>query len=178
MKTTLRRTLALTLGSVALAVGLGVPTASPAAAASCSDLSDIKGKVTSSQYSWAATRYTVDATITNGVTGCADSSVYYVLEVLDSSDRVALRIDSRYTSRRLGSGASYDTYIGSGTTDYISNGDSYIGFRVKAVNSRYGFVLNEDTWGVKAPNDGFDSATGDDVLTLGSCPATVRGSFC
>lgn len=180
MKTTLRRTLATALSAVALTMGLGT-IAAPAQAASCSDLSSLKGKISSSTYSWTSTRYQVDATVSNGVTGCADSSsVHYVLEVIDSSDRVALRIDSRNTLRGRGAGiGSYDTFIGSGTTDYIYNGDSHVLVRVAAVNSRYGIVLEEASWIVKSPNDGFNSATGDDVLTFGdSCKTHIRGSYC
>lgn len=180
MKSTLRRTLATALSAVALTMGLGT-IAAPAHAASCTDLSSIKGKVTSSQYSWTSTRYQVDATVTNGVTGCADSSsVHYVLEVSDSSGNVALRLDSRNTVRRWGSGAySYDTYIGSGTTDYVHNSDSHVLVRVAAVNSRYGVVLDEAKWYVASPNDGFDSATGDDVLSFSdSCKTYIKGSYC
>lgn len=168
MKTTLRRTLALTLGSVALAVGLGVPTATPAAAASCAEMTSVRGAIPhvavvtdSSGRKWQQVVFD-GVSVSTRVSGCAGNSAYRYLALMSYSGgtvggevsiaeprssfySTTVSFPSRQTYFWLPTGGGTVTLeVQAQTKDYFGN------WRTQATSS----------WRVDVPNTGFDSTTG------------------
>ena len=176
MKTSIRRTLALAAGSLALAAGLAVPTASPASAASCTDVLAIRGAapVATVNLMNGARTLNVSSTLTVGSTWCAADYVYS-LQVIDSNNRQVLSVGEATT--RVAS--SDEIALNSGTTSSIASSESALTFLVGVRPARGISSTTYESWLVSVPNSGYDSATNTNTIQFGqSCPAHIRGSYC
>lgn len=171
MKSTLRRTLALTLGSVALAVGLGVPTATPAAAADCTTVSSIRG--TSSDAYWTQPEMGLESgTGFEGVTVslpafCSSGTWRYQLEAsFSGGSEYVTSSSSTYsrtgTTRVAFPSMTVDTPGGSGTMTLTVTPRYY--------NGAFWVSREATEFYVSVPGS-FDSAVGTGMASGGSCSA-------
>jgi hypothetical protein len=167
MKTTFRRTIALALGSVALAVGLGVPTAAPAAAASCSEVTAVGGAIPHVAMVQDSSGKYWQQVVFDGVyaktsaSGCSSSSSWRYLALMSYSGGIiggeaSLLGNARYPSTTV-SFPSRQTYF------WVPPGDGTVTFEVQAQSKDYfgnWRTQTTATWRVKVPNTAFDSTTG------------------
>jgi hypothetical protein len=168
MKSTLRRTLALTLGSLALAVGLGVPSAAPASAASCTEVTGVGGTIAhianvTDQYGQKYQQIAFDGVYAKtSSTGCGASSSYrYLALVSYSGGTVGGEVS--LTNR----GAVYTNTVSfpsRSTYFWVPQGYGTITLDIEAQTKDYfGNWQTRTTasWRVNVPNTGFNSATGE-----------------
>lgn len=178
----LRRVLATTLSALALTAGLGIAPAS--ATAGCATPTQLSGSVSVASQGVMTRTFQVGATVATGGSGCLDGTWAYVLRAYSSNGDVLLTLDSRnaiQNTRSVGTSAN----LGTGTTSAVGNAVDSITVGVTAyhrASSTTTFWTEQDSagWRVVVPNDGFNTATGDDAGPVAPqyCPAHVQSSWC
>jgi hypothetical protein len=174
VKTSLRKALAVTAAAVALTVGLGVPSASPAAAASCSEVTAVGGALPHVANVTDGSGRTWQQIVFDGV--YAKTSAYgcsgwrYVALLSYSAGYVggeSTVLDRSSAFSNTVSFPSRQTYF------WVPPGSGVVTLEIQAQSKDYfgsWRTAGTASWRVNVPSTGFSSATGEG-MAASSCSA-------